>query len=107
EADLKDPYMGPKLEEAFRGPGISPHDRTKLFNLIHERYLSEWGSRNEMVEIAARAAKAEKESHYASVRYQPEYAREQDQQQGYYDEDETDKAAADKASDSAAAAPGG
>ena len=148
EADLKDPYMGPKLEEAFRGPGISPHDRTKLFNLIHERYLSEWGSRNEMFEkfngtplfliriltmqrteyqvdgpltelardvlnfggmdeIAARAAKAEKESHYASVRYQPEYAREQDQQQGYYAEDEADKAAADKASDSTAAAPGG
>jgi len=139
EADLKDPYMGPKLEEAFRGPGISPHDRTKLFNLIHERYLSEWGSRNEMFEkfngtplfliriltmqrteyqvdgpltelardvlnfggmdeIAARAAKAEKESHYASVRYQPEYAREQDQQQGYYAEDE-----AGKAPDSAAA----
>lgn len=133
EADFKDEYMGPKLEEVFRGPGISSYDRTKLFNLIHERYLSDWGSRNSMFEkfngtplfliriltmqrteyqvdgpltelarsvlgfgsvdeIAARAATAEKDSHYASVRYQPQYAREQDQQKGYYVEEEKRKA---------------
>jgi 4-hydroxyphenylacetate 3-monooxygenase len=41
-----------------------------------------------MDEIAARAAEAEQASHYASVRFQPEYAREQDQKKGYYIEDE-------------------
>ena len=36
--------------------------------------------------LAARAADAEKRSNYASVRYQPEYAREQDVRDGYYRE---------------------
>jgi len=35
-------------------------------------------------ELAARAAEAEQRSHYASVKYQPEYAREQDVRDGYY-----------------------
>ena len=35
-------------------------------------------------ELARRAEEAEQASHYANVRYQPEYAREQDVQQGYY-----------------------
>ena len=33
-----------------------------------------------------RAHEAEQRSHYASVRYQPEYAREQDVREGYYKE---------------------
>jgi aromatic ring hydroxylase len=37
-------------------------------------------------QLAARAVEAEKRSHYASVRYQPEYAREQDVQEGYFRE---------------------
>jgi aromatic ring hydroxylase len=128
-ADFDDPYIGPKLEEALRGPGISARDRTKIFKLIHERFLSEWGARHEMfekfngtplyliklltmqrteyqvdgpltqlardtlglgslAEIAERAAEAESRSHYASVRYQPEYARAQDQREGFYREPE-------------------
>lgn len=127
KADFDDPYIGPKLEQALRGPGISARDRTKIFKLIHERFLSEWGSRHEMFEkfngtplyliklltmqrteyqvdgpltqlardslglgslseIAERAAEAESRSHYASVRYQPEYARAQDQRDGFYRE---------------------
>ena len=35
-------------------------------------------------ELGRRAEEAEQASHYANVRYQPEYAREQDVQQGYY-----------------------
>lgn len=37
-----------------------------------------------LTEIADRAAEAESRSHYASVRYQPEYARAQDQREGFY-----------------------
>jgi len=37
-------------------------------------------------QLAARAVEAEQRSHYASVRYQPEYAREQDVQAGYFRE---------------------
>ena len=129
KADLEDPYLGPELAQVFRGPGMSAVDRTKLFKLIHERFLTEWGARNElfekfngtplylirlltmqrteyqvdgpltalaretlgfgsMDEIVERAAEAEKKSHYASVRYQPEYARDQDQRDGYYNEEE-------------------
>lgn len=35
-------------------------------------------------QLAARAAEAEQRSHYASVKYQPEYAREQDVRDGYH-----------------------
>jgi 4-hydroxyphenylacetate 3-monooxygenase len=34
-------------------------------------------------EIAARAEEAEKASHYAPVRHQPDYAKAQDQAEGY------------------------
>lgn len=37
-------------------------------------------------ELAKRAAEAEQRSHYASVKYQPEYARGQDVREGYYAE---------------------
>jgi aromatic ring hydroxylase len=50
KADFDDPYLGPKLEEALRGPGISARDRSKIFKLIHERFLTEWGARHEMFE---------------------------------------------------------
>jgi aromatic ring hydroxylase len=49
-ADFDDPYLGPKLEEALRGPGISARDRSAIFRLIHERFLTEWGARHEMFE---------------------------------------------------------
>ena len=49
-ADFADPYMGPKLEQVFRGPGMSAQDRTKIFKMIHERFLTEWGLRKEMFE---------------------------------------------------------
>jgi 4-hydroxyphenylacetate 3-monooxygenase len=49
-ADFDDPYLGPKLHEVFKGPGISAIDRTKIFKLIHERFLTEWGTRKEMFE---------------------------------------------------------
>ena len=122
--ELEDPYIGPKLADALRGPGISAWDRIKIFRQISERFLTEWGSRHEMfekfngtplylinlltmqrteyqvdgpltelarqvlgfgdtVELAKRAAEAEKASHYANVRYQPKYAQAQDAHQGY------------------------
>ncbi|MBN9113333.1 MAG: 2,4,6-trichlorophenol monooxygenase [Pseudonocardia sp.] len=125
KADFDHPYIGPKLEEALRGSGISARDRVSIFRQISERYLTQWGARHEMFEkfngtplylvklltmqrteyqidgpltdlarevlgfgdteaLAARAAEAEQRSHYASVRYQPEYAREQDVRDGYY-----------------------
>jgi aromatic ring hydroxylase len=49
-ADFDDRYLGPKLHEVFKGPGISAIDRTKIFKLIHERFLTEWGTRKEMFE---------------------------------------------------------
>ncbi|MGE0841460.1 4-hydroxyphenylacetate 3-hydroxylase family protein [Pseudonocardia sp.] len=130
KADFDHPYIGPKLEEALRGSGISARDRVSIFRQISERYLTQWGARHEMFEkfngtplylvklltmqrteyqidgpltdlarqvlgfgdteaLAARAAEAEQRSHYASVRYQPEYAREQDVREGYYKESTT------------------
>ena len=48
--ELEDPYLGPKLADALRGPGISVWDRIKIFRQISERFLTEWGSRHEMFE---------------------------------------------------------
>lgn len=48
--DFDDPYLGPRLEEALRGSGISARDRTKIFRVIQDRYLSEYGARKEMFE---------------------------------------------------------
>ncbi|QYN19338.1 hypothetical protein K1T34_43070 [Amycolatopsis sp. DSM 110486] len=117
KADFDHPYLGPKVEEALRGPAISARDRVSIFRQISERYLTQWGARHEMFEkfngaplylvrlltiqrteyqvdgpltelarqvlgfgdtaqLAARAAEAEATSAYASVKYQPEYARE-------------------------------
>lgn len=122
--ELDDPYIGPKLEEALRGPGISARDRIKIFRQISERFLTEWGARHEMFEkfngtplylikmltmqrteyqidgpltelardvlgfgdteeLARRAAEAQQASHYANVRYQPEYAVGQDVRESY------------------------
>ncbi len=50
EADFDDPYIGPKLEEALRGSHISARDRTKIFTVIQDRFLSEYGARKEMFE---------------------------------------------------------
>ncbi len=44
------PYIGPKLEEALRGSGISARDRVSIFRQISERYLTQWGARHEMFE---------------------------------------------------------
>jgi 4-hydroxyphenylacetate 3-monooxygenase len=126
--------MGPLLHEVLKGPGMSAIDRTKIFKLVHERFLTEWGTRKDMFEkfngtplyliklltmqrteyqidgpltelarevlgmgsladIAARAEEAEKSSHYASVRYQPEFARAQDQHDGYYAVDDKEAVA--------------
>jgi aromatic ring hydroxylase len=123
KADFDDPYIGPKLEEALRGTHISARDRTKIFRVIQDRFLSEYGARQEMFEkfngtplylirlltmqrteyqvdgpltelarevvglgdteeLAKRAEEAERRSHYASARYQPEYARAQDIREG-------------------------
>jgi 4-hydroxyphenylacetate 3-monooxygenase len=122
--ELDDPYIGPKLEEALRGPGISARDRIAIFRQISERFLTEWGARHEMFEkfngtplyliklltmqrteyqidgpltelardvlgfgdteeLARRAEEAQKASHYANVRYQPEYAVGQDVRETY------------------------
>ncbi|MGD9985789.1 4-hydroxyphenylacetate 3-hydroxylase family protein [Pseudonocardia sp.] len=130
KADFDHPYIGPKLEEALRGSGISARDRVSIFRQISERYLTQWGARHEMFEkfngtplylvklltmqrteyqidgpltdlarqvlgfgdteaLAARAAEAEQRSHYASVRYPPAYAREQDVREGYSTESTT------------------
>lgn len=48
--ELEDPYIGPKLADALRGPEISAWDRIKIFRQISERFLTEWGSRHEMFE---------------------------------------------------------
>jgi aromatic ring hydroxylase len=122
--ELDDPYIGPKLAEALRGPEISARDRIKIFRQISERFLTEWGNRHEMfekfngtplylinlltmqrteyqvdgpltelarqvlgfgdtAELCKRTQEAEKASHYASVRFQPEYAKAQDVHEGY------------------------
>jgi len=122
--ELDDPYIGPKLAEALRGPEISARDRIKIFRQISERFLTEWGNRHEMfekfngtplylinlltmqrteyqvdgpltelarqvlgfgdtAELGKRTREAEKASHYASVRFQPEYAKAQDVHEGY------------------------
>jgi len=49
-ADFDRPYLGPKLEEALRGSAISARDRVSIFRQISERYLTQWGARNEMFE---------------------------------------------------------
>lgn len=49
-------------------------------------------------ELGKRAQEAEKASHYASVRFQPEYARNQDVQDGYIGNDTQNKAAQHKKS---------
>jgi 4-hydroxyphenylacetate 3-monooxygenase len=122
--ELDDPYIGPKLAEALRGPEISARDRIKIFRQISERFLTEWGNRHEMfekfngtplylinlltmqrteyqvdgpltelarqvlgfgdtAELGKRTREAEKASHYASVRFQPDYAKAQDVHEGY------------------------
>jgi 4-hydroxyphenylacetate 3-monooxygenase len=50
EADFDNPDIGPKLASLFRGPGISARDRTKIFKFIHERFLTDWASRQHMFE---------------------------------------------------------
>ncbi|TDL75848.1 4-hydroxyphenylacetate 3-hydroxylase [Rhodococcus qingshengii] len=125
KAEFDDEYIGPKLEQALKGNGISARDRVKIFRLIHERFLTAHGARHEMFEkfngtplhmvqlltmqrteyqvdgpitelareilglgdfsdIAKRAAEEEAKSNYSPIRYQPDYARDQDQKEGYY-----------------------
>jgi aromatic ring hydroxylase len=50
QRDLDDPEIGPRLAAALRGPGISAHDKQRIFKLIHERFLTEWGARSYMFE---------------------------------------------------------
>ena len=39
--EMDDPYIGPKLADALRGPEISARDRIKIFRQISERFLTE------------------------------------------------------------------
>ncbi len=50
KADLEDPYIGPKLEEALRGSHITARNRIKIFKVIFERFLTEWGARHALFE---------------------------------------------------------
>ena len=50
DADLDDPYLGPHLTKALAGTAISARDRTKIFKVIRDRYLSETGTRNQVFE---------------------------------------------------------
>ncbi|MCF7553280.1 4-hydroxyphenylacetate 3-hydroxylase N-terminal domain-containing protein [Pseudonocardia sp. WMMC193] len=50
EAELADPYLGPRLEEALRGRDIGARERLRIFKVIHERFLTEWGTRHTMFE---------------------------------------------------------
>ncbi|HEX6458515.1 MAG TPA: 4-hydroxyphenylacetate 3-hydroxylase N-terminal domain-containing protein [Thermoleophilaceae bacterium] len=50
KADLDNPELGGALRAALRGHNTSAEDRTKIFRMIHERFLSEWGARHAMFE---------------------------------------------------------
>jgi 4-hydroxyphenylacetate 3-monooxygenase len=50
KADLDNPELGGALRSALRGHNTSAEDRTKMFRMIHERFLTEWGARHAMFE---------------------------------------------------------
>jgi 4-hydroxyphenylacetate 3-monooxygenase len=50
KADLDNPELGGALRAALRGHNTSAEDRTKMFRMIHERFLTEWGARHAMFE---------------------------------------------------------
>ena len=50
KADLDNPELGGALRAALRGHNTSAEDRTKIFRMIHERFLTEWGARHAMFE---------------------------------------------------------
>jgi len=50
DADMDDEYLGPPLIKALAGSNISARDRTKIFKVIRDRYLSEAGTRNQVFE---------------------------------------------------------
>jgi 4-nitrophenol 2-monooxygenase / 4-nitrocatechol 4-monooxygenase, oxygenase component len=50
KADLDHEEIGAELRSALRGHNISAEDRTRIFKMIHERFLTEWGARHAMFE---------------------------------------------------------
>jgi 4-hydroxyphenylacetate 3-monooxygenase len=50
KADLDNEELGGALRAALRGHNTSAEDRTKIFRMIHERFLTEWGARHAMFE---------------------------------------------------------
>ena len=50
KADLDNPELGGALRAALRGHNTSAEDRTRIFRMIHERFLTEWGARHAMFE---------------------------------------------------------
>jgi 4-hydroxyphenylacetate 3-monooxygenase len=50
KADLDNPEIGGALRAALRGHNTSAEDRTRIFRMIHERFLTEWGARHAMFE---------------------------------------------------------
>jgi 4-nitrophenol 2-monooxygenase / 4-nitrocatechol 4-monooxygenase, oxygenase component len=50
KADLDNPEIGGALRSALRGHNTSAEDRTRIFRMIHERFLTEWGARHAMFE---------------------------------------------------------
>ena len=45
KADLDNPELGGALRAALRGHNTSAEDRTRIFRMIDERFLTEWGAR--------------------------------------------------------------
>jgi 4-hydroxyphenylacetate 3-monooxygenase len=50
EQDFDDPYIGPHLADALRGPSIAARDRMRIFKAIRDRFYSEAGARHEIFE---------------------------------------------------------
>ena len=50
EQDFDDPYIGPHLADALRGPNIAARDRMRIFKAIRDRFYSEAGARHEIFE---------------------------------------------------------
>ena len=50
KADLDNEELGGALRAALRGHNTSAEDRTKIFRMIHERFLTDWGARHAMFE---------------------------------------------------------
>ena len=65
----------------------------RTIKAVEELIESQIDSSGDTADLGKRAKEAEKASHYASVRFQPEYARAQDVHDGYIDDDREEAAA--------------